>query len=203
MYNLATAAPPETITVNGGAYSVNTDYRIWIEIMDVFMFKSDDLNALLGCIQTAFCDPNDVLSHEDISSIIEAMCTFLLGYPKEKYDDDDGECESQSDDDDDDNINQERYFDFKYDLNWIIIAIRNQSGIDLSYKCEHFHWWLFLLEFESLEDHHYFSRLRNIREYNGDDKEMLAQKARFALPVRRTAEQRKEIEEFDKIFYNS
>lgn len=201
MYNFATAAPPETITVNGGAYSINTDYRIWIEILDVFMFKSDDLNALLRCIQTAFCDPEDVLHHEDIESVLEAMCTFLLGYPKEKMEDEEQAGINRSDDDD--GMNQERYFDFKYDLNWIIIAIRNQSGIDLSYKCKHFHWWLFLLEFESLEDHHYFSRLRHIREYNGEDKEMLEQKARFALPVRRTAEQRKEIEEFDKLFYNS
>lgn len=199
MYNLATDAPPETLEVKGGVYSINTDYRVWIEVFDVFMFRDSDTEALLDCIKMVFYDWQTVLSEHDPKDIIAAMCEFLKGYPE----DTDG-CEvSTGSPEDGDNMNQERYFDFKYDLNMIIIAIRNQSGIDLSYKCKHFHWWLFLLEFQSLESHHQFCQIRSIREYQGKNKEMLALKRKFALPQKLTSEQREQIEEMDKLFYNT
>lgn len=201
MYNLATDAPPETIEVNGGVYSINTDFRVWIEVFDVFMFRSDDPNALLECVKMVFDDSEKILKEQPAKDIIAAMCKFLNGYPQDL----DGTEPSTGSgiSGDDDNMNQERYFDFKYDLNMIIIAIRNQSGIDLSYKCKHFHWWLFLLEFQALESHHQFCQIRAIREYSGNDKEMLKQKKRFALPRKLTADQREQIAEFDRIFYNS
>lgn len=199
MYNLATDAPPETLEVKGGVYSINTDYRVWIEVFDAFMFRDNEPDALLDCIKMVFYDWQTVLSEHDPKDIIAAMCEFLKGYPE----DTDG-CEvSTGSSEDGDNMNQERYFDFKYDLNMIIIAIRNQSGIDLSYKCKHFHWWLFLLEFQSLESHHQFCQIRSIREYQGKDKNALALKRKFALPQKLTSEQREQIEEMDKLFYNT
>lgn len=200
MYNLATDAPPKTLEVKGGVYSINTDYRVWIEVFDVFMFRDNDPDALLGCIKMVFNNWQTALSEQDPKDIIAAMCEFLKGYPE----DTEG-CEepNKSSSDDGDNMNQERYFDFKHDLNLIIIAIRNQSGIDLSYKCKHFHWWLFLLEFQSLESHHQFCQIRSIREYQGKDKAMLAQKRKFALPKKYTSEQREQFSEMESLFYNS
>lgn len=200
MYNMATDAPPEAVMVNGGVYSINTDFRIWIEIMDVFMFKSDDTEELVRCVKMAFLEPERVMTEQDPESVLRAMSEFLNGYPKENIECDEYSAQSNESVDADDGISRERYYDFKYDLNWIIIAIRNQSGIDLSYRCKHFHWWLFLLEFESLEDRHYFSAIRRIREYKGNDKQMIAMKKRYALPIRHTAEERKQLEEFNKFF---
>lgn len=200
MYNLATSAPPETLEVNGGVYSIDTDYRVWIEVFDAFMFRGDDPKALLECVNMVFDNPEKVLEEQPAEDIIAAMCDFLAGYPEEDFGD--GENGNAVSDDSGD-VNQERYFDFKYDLNMIIIAIRNQSGIDLSYRCKHFHWWLFLLEFNSLESHHKFCEIRAIREYDGKDEEMLKQKRKLALPRRYTTEQRRQLEEFNKIFYNS
>lgn len=199
MYNLATNAPPETLKVNGGVYSINTDFRVWIEVFDTFGFRDNEPEALLKCIKMVFSDWEIVLSEQDPKDIFDAMLWFLKGYPEDKEG-----CEANGDmSDDADEMNQERYFDFKHDLNLIIIAIRNQSGIDLSYKCKHFHWWLFLLEFQSLESHHQFCQIRAIREYNGTDKEMLAMKKRFALPKKYTSEQKEQFKEMDKLFYNS
>lgn len=201
VYNLATNAPPETLTVKGGVYSINTDFRVWIEVFDTFMFRDDDPEALLECIKMVFVDWQTVLHEQEPKDIFSAMCEFLKGYPE----DIDG-CENTvfgGAAEDGDNMNQERYFDFKYDLNMIIIAIRNQSGIDLSYKCKHFHWWLFLLEFQSLESHHQFCQIRSIREYQGKDKNMLAQKRKYALPKKYTSEQREQFDEMEKLFYNS
>ena len=198
MFNIATKAPPEAVTVNGGVYSIHTDFRIWIEIFDVFMFRSDDADALLECVKMAFCEPDKVMAEQNPKDVLDAMCEFLKGYPKETYDDQ-PDFSPKIDED----MSKERDYDFKYDLNWIVLAIRNQSGIDLSYRCEHFHWWLFLLEFESLEDHHYISALRRVRSYDGDDKEKLRVKQMYALPVRYTAEERRQLEEFNNLFYNS
>lgn len=200
MYNFATSAPPETLEVNGGVYSINTDYRVWIEVFDTFLFRGDDPEALLDCVKMVFDDPEKVLQEQSAENIISAMCKFLQGYPEEDFGEDGYAALDRVDDG---NVNQERYFDFKYDLNLIIIAIRNQSGIDLSYKCKHFHWWLFLLEFNSLESHHKFCEIRSAREYDGKDKEMLKQKKKLALPRRYTTEQRQQLEEFNKIFYDS
>lgn len=203
MYNLATDAPPETLTVNGGVYSINTDYRVWIEVFDTFMFRGDSPDALLECIEMVFDSPEQILREQNPKDVISAMCKFLKGYPEENFCDDEPEKNGDDEDDAGEGISQERYFDFKYDLNLIIIAIRNQSGIDLSYRCKHFHWWLFLIEFKSLESHHQFCRIRAMREYNGKDKELLKQKQMVALPRRLTTEQKAQVDELNRIFYNS
>ena len=95
-------------------------------------------------------------------------------------------------------------YSFEWDLNYIILAIRNQSGIDLSYRRkEPFHWWEFLLEFHSLCGDHYILRLMEIRGYDGKDTELKQQAQRYALPREVTADDQALLDEFDALFYNA
>ena len=92
-------------------------------------------------------------------------------------------------------------FSFDWDINAIIIAIRNQSGIDLSYRrTEPFHWWEFLLEFQTLCGEHYILNLMGARSYRGRDKELLRRKRMCALPAEETEEERATAETFSAMF---
>ena len=187
--NYAMDEPPNELVIENGVYAINTDYRVWIQVSELILNYSENnasetfeslYNLVFGKI--IYCNPEAVLN---------AIIEFLKGYPFYKDKENNGES----------NQNDE-IFSFDYDLNYIILAIRNQSGIDLSYECKHFHWWHFLLEFKSLEKRHYISELMKYRAYDGKDKEMLKIKNSVALPVRHTAEEKAAAEELNNAFYN-
>ena len=115
----------------------------------------------------------------------------MLGYPE--YDNGMRDTESKE---------RESIYSLVHYINMIVLAIRNQSGIDILYKCKHFHWWLFLLEFRSLEERHYISWVMNCRNYNGEDKERLKLKKTFALPIEYTEEEKQQAQELNNIFYD-
>ena len=121
-----------------------------------------------------------------LPDLIDAIAEFAKGYPTAPMQTDCGGAQTYS---------------FKYDLNEIIIAIRNQSGIDLSYRRkEPFHWWEFLLEFRTLCGDHYILNLMEARGYKGNDKELLRRKRMCALPVDYTAAEQAEIDAFLEMF---
>lgn len=127
-----------------------------------------------------------VLQDEDPVEVMKAILAFSEGYPSAPMRGSEG---------------GERTYSFEYDLNAIIIAIRNQSGIDLSYRRkEPFHWWEFLLEFQTLCGDHYILNLMNARDYRGRDRELLKRKRMCALPEELTREEQEELDEFNAQF---
>ena len=189
--NYAMDAPPTEITVGGNAYTANTDYRVWIDVQKELRKinlitmdpkEMDENERILEGIERMIF--GGVLADENAIDVLKAIYKFLGGYPSLPVEPEGGPP----------------VFSYEYDLNMIILAIRNQSGIDLSYRCEHFHWWEFLLEFQSLCGDHYILNLMEIRGYKGTDKEMLRRRSAYALPVEYTAEELAEIEAFDAMF---
>lgn len=196
--NYAQDAPPTTITVGGSAYKIaDVDFRAWIRITRMMrdfipLPKTPEQtrhNVDLMCeIQTAVF--GGVLEDENPIEAFRAIAEFSQGYPNAPVEPEGGQ-------------NAPAY-SFDYDLNFIILAIRNQSGIDLSYRRkEPFHWWEFLLEFQSLCGEHYILRLMEIRSYKKDQENPMHQKARFALPRETTAAEEAMLEDIDDEFYNS
>ena len=95
----------------------------------------------------------------------------------------------------------ESLFSLEWDLNAIVLAIRNQSGIDLSYRrTEPFHWWEFLLELQTLCGEHYILHLMEARSYQGKDRELLRRKRMCALPVEADEADRAAVEAFNALF---
>ncbi len=174
--NYSQDTPPTAITVGGVAYPVDVDFRTWIRVVKMlgdFIPSAETPehmrhNADLVCeIQTAVF--GGVLEDENPAEALKAISEFAHGYP----------CAPVAPG----GRYQETTYSFEYDLNYIIIAIRNQSGIDLSYRRkEPFHWWEFLLEFSSLCGEHYILRLMEIRGYQKDPEKPEHAKLRYALP---------------------
>ena len=173
--NYAMDAPPETLTIDGARYDINTDYRVWIEVME----RLEKLNMNPSTEKAAketLRGINELMVllfgrtiKANLGAFLKAVVDFSKGYESAPVKPTDG---------------GERTYDFGYDLNEIVIAIRNQSGIDIGYKCAHFHWWLFLLEFRTLCGDHYILNLMDVRGYKGKDPEMKKRKAAVALPVK-------------------
>lgn len=193
--NFAMDAPPTEIMVGGVSYAANTDYRVWLQVLDMLhQWRSEadtpelrQQNArLFGDLQVLIF--GGVLADEDPAQVMASISEFLRGYPSAPMEA--GE-------------NGPEVYSFNWDLNEIIIAIRNQSGRDISYRCEFFHWWEFLLEFHTLCGEHYILNLMEARGYKGNDAELLKRKRRCALPVEHTADEKAASDEINALFFNA
>lgn len=194
--NLAQDAPPTELSVGGNSYSINVDYRVWIDVLH-------DLRNIIPTPKTpeqAMHNTETIANiekkvfgkviKENVAFVLNAIAAFAAGYPEAPV----GEGKQQ-------NV---QTYSFDWDLNYIIIAIMNQYGIDLTYRRkEPFHFWEFLMYFRALCGDHYILRLIEIRGYDGKDNEMKRQAQRYALPRENTAEDQAMLEEFDEIFYNA
>ncbi len=193
--NYAQDAPPTEIAVGGAMYPVNVDYRVWIDVLRLMRQLRSDGDAevrrrnagIFEDIQTAVF--GGVLADEEPGEIMKAIADFARGYPTAPMNGEGGGADAP-------------VYSFEYDLNEIIIAIRNQSGIDLSYRrTEPFHWWEFLLEFRTLCGDHYILNLIEARGYKGKDKDLLKRKYACALPAEYTADEQAAMDEFNAQFY--
>lgn len=194
--NLAQDAPPTALTVGGNSYSINTDFRAWIGVLH-------DLRNLIPTPQTSehALHNAETIAHieeavfgkvikEPVTAVLEAITDFARGYPEPPIGEGSG--------------NRVQTYSLDWDINYIIIAIMNQFGIDLSYRRkEAFHFWEFMLYFRALCGDHYILRLMEIRGYDGKDNELKRQAQRFALPVENTAEDEAVSDIFNELFYNA
>ena len=195
--NLAQDAPPTALTVGGVSYSINVDFRVWIDVMH----EMRDLITAPKTIEHAQHNVELVGKIEQLvfGKIVEAeplevlarITEFCAGYPDTPYQGGDATENAQT-------------YSFDYDLNNIIIAIMNQFHIDLTYRRKKpFHWWEFLAYFRALAGNHYILRLMEIRGYTGKDTELKKQARRYTLPRENNAEDRAMLDEFDALFYNA
>lgn len=193
--NLAQDTPPTELMVGGVLYSINVDFRVWIDVLH-------DLRDLISTPATpeqAMHNAQTVARIEEaifgrvipaaVPDVLEAVSAFAAGYPEPPVSGGGRDVQTYS---------------FDWDINYIVIAIMNQFGIDLTYRRkEPFHFWEFLLYFRALCGDHYILRLMEIRGYDGKDPEMKRQAQRFALPRETTAEDQAILDEFDAMFFNA
>lgn len=194
--NLAQDAPPTELEVGGVFYKIDWDFRTWIEILKNLRGLNPAPSSLehvqnnIEIVKAVEIAAFGQIIPQPMEQVLNALRTFAEGYPEAPT----GAGE----------IQQKEIYSLEWDINYIILAIRNQSGIDLSWRRkEPFHWWEFLLEFRSLCGDHYILRLMEIRGYSGKDPELKRQAQRFALPKETTAEDQAILDEFDAIFYNA
>lgn len=188
-----TEKPPESIIINGRNYPIKWDFLPWALYFEDFInnFSDDEVEniKIISKMQEIYLGG---IIQEDFISIIQALLDFYVGYPKPPMND-----KGISN-------NNEKNYSFKYDLNEIIIAIRNQSGIDLTHRRKGlFHWWDFMLEFQTLTEEHAISKKISYRAYRGNDKEYIKLREIYALPIELTKTDQKMIQEINDLFYNS
>jgi hypothetical protein len=191
--NYAQDAPPTAINVGGFSYTCNTDFRTWIDVLKLLQglnLHPQTETAAQKTLETIREIQIKVFGRvldAPLNTILRAIVDFSKGYP----------TAPMRGSGDGDGV---RVYSFEYDLNEIIIAIRNQSGIDLSYRCKHFHWWEFLLEFRTLSGNHYILNLMEARGYTGKDKDLRKRRDACALPDEYTAEELEALEAFNALF---
>ena len=188
--NMATMKPPEFVEINGTEYPINFHYLAWIEILDLLDEidldnVEDDLDIVAEIETLAFGN----IIGENVYFVLATIAEFAAGYPKPQND----RAPSPS---------NRRIVDFGIDLNSILIAIRDQSGINLIDSDELFHWWRFLVEFENLNDSHHISKIMELRAYDGDDKSMKKARDAVALPKKITRKDQRFEDEMADLFYD-
>ena len=188
--NYAQDAPPTEITVGGFAYPCETDYRVWLEVLRLMRGlrsgtdPETDAQTIIDIEKLVF---GGWLRDEDPSEVLRSVSAFSAGYPMAPVSDT--------------GDSREPAYSFEYDLNAIIVAIRDQHGVDLSWRRkEPFHWWEFLLLFKTLSGDHYILNLMEARTYRGKDRELLRRKHACALPPEYTAEEQAERDAFNAQF---
>lgn len=197
--NYAQDAPPEHIQVGGASYPVNTDYRVWIDVTDMARELYADITGpddarhnadVLARMQTAAF--GGVLADESPAEVLSAIMDFAAGYPSMV-----GADAPESDSKDESG----EVLSFDYDINDIIIAIRNARGEDISYRRkEPFHWWEFLLEVRALCGDHHILKVMEARAYTGTDREARRARRRLRLPHKPTAEEQRQIDALHAAF---
>lgn len=194
--NLAQDAPPTEITVGGVSYAIDCDFRTWIDVTNKLQTlrpepetpeqAAENTQILIDVENLVF---GRMIPHPAVE-VLTAITEFASGYPEAPV-----SAGKQS------NV---KTYSLDWDINYIVVAIMNQFGIDLTWRRkEPFHWWEFLVYFRALSGNHYILRLMEIRGYDGKDEDLKRQAYRFALPQEDDAEDQEILDEFDQLFYNA
>lgn len=191
--NLAQDAPPTALTIGGVDYAINVDFRAWIGVIHLLrdlISAPETIEQAMHNVETIDQIETIVFGHripQPASDVLNAVIDFSAGYPAPPV----GEGSESA----------AQTYSFEWDLNYIVIAIQTQFGIDLTYRREKpFHWWLFLLYFRALAGDHYILRLMEIRGYAGKDNDLKRQARRFALPREMTADEQATLDAFNALF---
>lgn len=173
-------ALPNTVICNGRAFSVYTDFRVWLrfEIQVMNWHEGDDFPI-------DYLFKNDVPFNPDIKELL-AFSRPPCELPRKISDDDDVTV-----------------IDWEIDAELIYAAILGQYGIDL-FDIEYLHWHKFLAMIKGLNESTKLHEVMQYRLYKREDaKKNIDQYERLknAWEIRRmTRAEEKELEEFNKIF---
>lgn len=122
--------PPDTITVDGVEYPVNTDFREWVRFQGILL--ADGTNeAKAGKVLELMADMNLPQTKEALDSMLQ----FYTGASTENQTGSGGNVQA---------------YDFEKDSEYIFSAFLDSYGIDLT--TERLHWWRFKALFKSLPE---------------------------------------------------
>lgn len=131
--NLLCDKTPDTITVSGVEYKINTDFRVWIKFELILTEQIDDTISaeVLAKIQNLIFKDTCPMNEDTVNAILNF---YRCGKPPEKHSSGGG--------------NGKAVFDYDYDDGYIYAAFMEQYGIDLN--STNLHWWKFRAMFQSL-----------------------------------------------------
>ena len=133
MINLLYESLPDTITVDGKDYLINTDYKYWIELSDALNNPNVDNEYLANVLMGLFADEIPKFSNNVFLSIMD----FFNGNVRDSKGN--GKDEKKT----------KKVYDFKIDAEYFISAFLIQYNINLFE--DDLHWWKFLALFNALD----------------------------------------------------
>jgi hypothetical protein len=180
-------ALPETEIVEGEAYPINTDYRVWVQFeLNITKFiKTDDERLIIECLKLCFVKKLP----PTLALAFNALLDFYKGIEKKENGLGGGKNTGES----------KRVYCFEHDCELVYAAFLSQYNIDLT-EVGNLHWWKFKAMFKGLEESNVICKIMGYRSYKGKDKEYLKLKRMYAIPSELSKEEQKKIEEFEALF---
>lgn len=176
-------APPETVTVGGAEYPVETDFRFWVDFQSILNSKGHEqekAERLAGFMDRLGLPPS--------KEALDAMLDFYTAESKEKT------VASQQ--------ARPMAFDFQQDSEYIYAAFMGAYGIDLT--AAQLHWWTFKALFKALPEDCELCRIMRYRTIELKDvpKEQRRfyqeQKARYRLGERTKHQTERDMRDYVK-----
>ena len=145
--NMLTDSLPDTLTISGRAYPIDTDFRVWIQY-ELLLTSGSELNddeIFEEILHLVFPQqrPPERCEAETAEQI---MWFYRCGKDEKK----------RSDNNDDEDI-----FSYDYDDGYIVAAFKQQYGIHLNHS--KLHWWEFHAYMLALSENTEFVRIMGIR----------------------------------------
>lgn len=175
MIDLTKKALPNTITVNGKAYSIYTDYRVWLKFMI-------DLDKYGREFDVGYIFKNEMPPRANINELMVFAQPQNVVPRKIEH-------------------NDEIIIDFVIDSDLIYSAFMGQYGIDLI-DIEYLHWHKFLALLNGITNDTKLAEVMGYRSYKKKtDKSDPYEKMKKIWKIeKQTADNEKEAEEFESFF---
>ena len=176
--NMLTDSVPESLTIAGVEYKINTDYSVWLKFEMLLSDEVEDSKATLFDIKKLIFKSELPPDRADEETTEQILWFYRCGKPEQKG-----------------GKSSKKIFDYDYDDGYICAAFMEQYHIDLNKT--NLHWWKFHALMLSLSENTEFVKILGYRAIEINSKMSAAQKAfyqkmkkHYKLPVKREEQQR-------------
>ena len=176
--NMLTDSVPESLTIAGTEYEINTDFRVWLKFEMLLSDEVEDSKTTLFDIKKLIFMSELPPDRADEEATEKILWFYRCGKPEQK-----GGGSSK------------KIFDYDYDDGYICAAFMEQYHIDLNKA--NLHWWKFHALMLSLSENTEFVKIMGYRAIEIKSTMSAAQKAfyqkmkkHYKLPVKKEEQQR-------------
>lgn len=176
--NMLLDTVPDSLTIDGIVYKINTDFRVWIKFENLLTEDNESEDVFSKILSLIFCDkiPPNRANEETVDRI---LWFYQCGKKRRSV-----SCGSGKE-----------VFSYDYDDGYICAAFMEQYHIDLNET--NMHWWKFHALMLSLSDSTEFVKIMGYRSIEISSKMTAEQKSfyqkmkqRFKLPVKKELQQK-------------
>lgn len=161
---------PQFVYINKKRYRINTDFRLFIKFEEEVTEQVELAKVVLETLRKFYPAFFEILENGELEEAIDKFLWFY-GCGKDYREENSNRPEKKA---------SQRIFSYKYDAELIWSAYYDK-GIDLT--VDRLHWWKFKAIFVSLPSDCEFRKVMSYRCYDGDDKNLLALKEEYRLPL--------------------
>ena len=177
--NMLVDSVPESLTIAGTDYEINTDYRIWLKFESLLSDEGQNSEVTLLDIKKLIFKSKLPPNRADEETTEQILWFYRCGKPEQKG--------SKS--------SSKQIFDYDYDDGYICAAFIEQYHIDIDMA--KMHWWKFHALMLSLSENTEFVKILGYRTIEITSKMTAAQKVfyqkmkkHYKLPVKKEEQQR-------------